>query len=89
MAINEAKDDIAEEILLESGVLKKCMYHEIIFRGNEESSAAYKLANGKFSRDNNFQELFSNRRHMTDTIQNVNDNYLSEECPICVKIRDQ
>jgi len=89
MEENEARRDIALQIVLEAGVLEQCEFHDdCIYLGGEEIESAFKLANHKAS-DGKLEGVFENRRQMTDIIKDVVEDHAAEECYACAKNRDE
>ena len=75
---------VATQIAIESGVLKKCPYHETILDAmSGDSTPAYKLGNRIFS-EGEISDLFKSPKQLTDEI----DEAVSEaeaECSQCSK----
>jgi hypothetical protein len=83
----ETKRAAAGKIALDAGVLKNCEFHDYLFEGDSDIEAAYRLGNHRFSAGS-LEDVFENRRDMTDIIKEVVQDS-PDECPICAKIRDE
>lgn len=70
MEAQEDKWQAAIQICIEADVLNSCEDHGVVFQGEEEVEEAYKLGNTKFTAGE-LGQTFSNRREMTDFIQEV------------------
>jgi hypothetical protein len=85
----EAEEDYdwARSLLVEVGALEECEYHEgTFFEGNEEVTAAYKLANARITSGDYKLKEGQTRRNVTDLILAVyQDNSALSSCPICDK----
>jgi hypothetical protein len=80
------KSEIAKEIAVVAGVLRKCEFHEYIsFIGTEDVTKAYRLANDQYSHGEHVQ-LFKNRVELTDKIKEIVDGELERECAMCAQI---
>jgi hypothetical protein len=83
----EAKHDMAVEIAIEVGVLKRCKIHEdVILEGGADIEDAYRLGNYKFT-NGELEDAFRDRREMTDTIKEMVEmrGYGADECALCMK----
>lgn len=88
MEEEDEKRQIALRIAIEAGVLEQCDVHDdCIYIGGEEIEDAFKLANYKISR-NELAGAFQNRREMTDTIKEVVEDHIADECYACAENRD-
>ncbi len=74
----------AVEIAIQSGLLKRCPYHDYFyFAGEYDYTAAYKLGNHLMSHNDPLTEIFEGDRHaMTDKIKEAIDS-AGEGCPGC------
>jgi hypothetical protein len=89
MEEQEQKRSSAISIAIEAGVLGRCEFHDdVVFEGNEDITEAYKLGNTKFTHGE-LDNVFSDRKDMTDVINEVVKDHPGEECPYCAKIRDE
>jgi hypothetical protein len=84
MELVEEQWDVATDIAVGAGVLKRCPIHEEVYDLlGGDNQPAYKLGNYKFSAGE-FGRVFSDRREMTDTIKEVIDS-AAMECGMCAK----
>lgn len=80
--------EVATDIAVEAGVLRRCEYHDDIVLDNEiEHTDAYKLANWRFSHGQ-LRDVFKTRKEMTDAIQETIQSAGSFGCGICAKMMD-
>jgi hypothetical protein len=87
MEAEDAKHNLAVEIAVEAGVLKRCVFHTFAFAHGADPKEAYKLGNHKFTAGE-LHGIFVSRREMTDTIKEVvNDAAL--ECWDCAKLQNE
>jgi hypothetical protein len=79
----------AQNILIDSGYLERCEYHEEVFngRGENDFTEAYKLANARISSGEFEPPTGYSRRDYTDLIQEVAES-APEECHLCSRWRD-
>jgi len=82
----EEQRDIAVEILIKAGVLKRCPIHEdIILAGSADIENAYRLANSLYTKGE-LAHVFHDRSEMTDIIKDMFNYYGgANDCPICMK----
>jgi hypothetical protein len=84
MELEEEQRDVATEIALDAGVLKRCGYHGEIYdplRG--DNTPAYKLGNYRLSAGK-LRRVFSSSRELTDTIKAVVED-AGMECYDCAR----
>jgi hypothetical protein len=84
----QEKRCVAIEVAVECGALGRCKLHDIVYAGNGDFTAAYRLGNAKFSRGA-FEGVFVTTREMTDTIKEVIENNSGEECSFCAKLQNE
>ena len=83
LAEEEGKRQIALSIAIEAGVIEECDNHDnTFFQGGTDIEDAYKLGNSKWSKGE-LQNIFANRREMTDIIQDVVEENCAFECASC------
>lgn len=88
MEEEEQKRLVALQISIDAGVLKQCKIHdECIYEGSKEVESAYKLANFRVSQGE-LENVFENRKEMTDLIKEVVEEHGADECYVCAKNRD-
>jgi hypothetical protein len=83
----EAKRDMAVEIAIEAGVIKRCEIHEdVILEDGADIEDAYRLGNYKFT-NGELADTFRDRREMTDTIKEMVEwhGYGADECALCMR----
>lgn len=85
---HDNKRSIAIAIAVQSGALRSCEAHDTTFEGNKDAQAAYMLGNAQLTAGKH-EGVFESRRDMTDTIKEVIDEHIADECPLCAKIRDE
>ena len=82
--LQEEQRDVATQIALDSGVLKRCEFHgEIYDPETGDKTPAYKLGNFRLSAGK-LGKVFSSSREMTDMVKAVIDD-AAMECYICAK----
>lgn len=83
------KYEIAKEIALQAGVLKKCEFHEYIsFIGTEDITKAYMLAKHQFKYGEHVS-LFKSSIELTDKIKEVVGSEFEDRCVRCAQIAEE
>jgi hypothetical protein len=86
--LQEEQWDVATEIAVDAGVLKRCSLHSEIYDPlGGDNVPAYKLGNYRLSAGK-LGRVFSSSREMTDTIKSVIED-AAMECYTCAKWRDE
>lgn len=85
--LKEEQWDVATEIEVDAGVLKRCWFHSEIYDPLGGNTPAYKLGNYRLSAGR-LGGVFSSSREMTDTIQAVVQD-AAMECYTCAKWLDE
>jgi len=85
--LREEQRDVATEIAVDAGVLKRCYLHSEIYDALGENTPAYKLGNYRLSAGK-LGRTFSSSREMTDTVQAVIQD-AAMECYTCAKWADE
>lgn len=82
---NEEQERVAVRIAVQAGVLEQCDRHaDCVYDGGNNVQNAYRTAAYRFKREADLQNLFSNQKELTDTIQRVvRENCGSDECQRC------
>ena len=78
----EAKRNKAQQIALNAGSLQTCSICGGVFAGLRDIDSAYKLGNAEFS-SGKLENIFEDRKEMTDAIQVVVQDHPAEKCPEC------
>ena len=76
-----ARQDFAEEIAVEAGVLIRCKWHEYAYQEDWDYTAAYTLGKRKYLRGE-LSGVFHSRREVTAEIKDVVD-HAPVACPRC------
>ncbi len=81
--------EVAEEIALKAGVLKRCDAHPfILYGGSLDDKRAYQLGNMMFT-NGDLKDEFEDRKELTDMIKAVILDNSSDVCSLCEKnLRD-
>jgi len=88
MELQEEQWDVAMEIAVDAGVLKRCYLHSEIYDPlGGDYVPAYKLGNYRLSAGK-LGGVFSSSREMTDTVKAVIED-AAMECYTCAKWRDE
>ncbi len=88
MEMQEGREDVAIEILVDAGVLERCPLHGNLLDNYGDIVEAYKFAAARFrDQHKNYDyamDQFGSQTHLTDTIKAVyEDNPYPIECPRC------
>ena len=90
LELQEEQHARASGLAIRAGVITRCEFHEdILLRGEEDVTSAYKLGNYLRERDPDLREVFPTSRSMTDAIKAVDDEIALSDCPRCDKLLER
>jgi hypothetical protein len=75
---------VGKGIAIDAGVLAVCEIHEIVYDGGVEIERAYMLGNARFTAGK-LNEVFADRRDLTDAIKKAYEENCGDGCWICQK----